>query len=239
MHASTHSAIADIYPRRTLAGRLFDGPTLVQVTPPNPSRRMFGAIQNRVRPGSHVYSRYIESKEFAKAVYEDKYRGEKYVCDMSVVEPHDHRSVILYSLNSESRVVGTLRLCLDTGDGLPMANDVADVISALRRQGQTVAEPGRFATTAGKRISRCLISAAYEIARVAGIDVYLMQCRADHCDFYASQLAAQVLENYPAPEGCVNMIWRVAETPDAFFTRFGRNRLELENPLLEPENEDD
>lgn len=231
MFGVTRSIVADVKPDLVLARKLFNGPTLIRVAPPARSQSLFESIHSHVQPGSRFYARYIEAKEFAKGVYEDKYGGEDYVGQMSVTEPHDHNAVILYALGRNNCVVGTLRLCLDAGNGLPMADDVCGVLSTLRRQGQTIAEPGRFATAAGKRVSGCLISAAYEVACAAGITVYLMQCRADHCDFYASHLAAEVLVNQPAPEGCVNMIWRVADTPAAFFNRFGRNRLELKRLL--------
>lgn len=212
---------------------LFDGPTLVQVGA-RLHDKAFKQIRQSVQTDSIYYPLYIECKEFAKSVYERKYKHEPYVANMAVREPHDKHSVIVYSLDTAGRVNGTLRLCGDSDVGMPMSDDIQEHISTLRRKGLRIAEPGRFATSSCT--SHRLVSAAFEIGCYAGVDLYLMQCRAEHQDFYQSQCAAKELVGYSAPEGCINMVWKIAETPDVFFNRFGSHRESLETLMNELES---
>jgi hypothetical protein len=203
---------------------LFSGPTLIQVAS-RLEENVFKQINLSADQAEDSYPRYIECKAFAKFVYDKRYKGESYVAKMRMLEPHDKHSIFVYSVDRDGWVNGTLRLCLDSDIGLPMADSVANVIDQYRKQGLVVAEPGRFASSTAK--SHCLISAAYEIAHYVGIDVYMMQCRADHRAFYQSQCGAEVLAGYSAPEHCINMIWPIANTPDSFIERFGNNRESL------------
>lgn len=207
--------------------RLFCGPTMIRIGRPTEKQGIFKEISYAVRRGAPGYSTYIESKSYAKQVYVENYTGEKYVDAMSVVEPHDKNAVIVYSRDKKGNIDSTLRMCLDAGSGLPLSEDLAGVVCGFRRQGLTVAEPSRFTSGRGARMGRHLVSAAFEIALLCGIDIYLIQCKSDYCDFYRSNLAAEILENYPAPYGCKNMVWRVSATPKETALSTSSNRVSL------------
>jgi len=205
---------------------LFDGPTLIQVAPPK-DKNIFSMIRRSVKLGYPDYARYLECKAFTKTQYEHFFEAESYVSNMKIVEPHDKQSVILFSTDKYDRVNGTLRICKDSELGLPMGKDVPRVISDLRRRGLFIGEPGRFCQSTGARTYRRMVSAAFAIASYAGMYAYLMQCRLDQQTFYENQVAAEALP-IPAPEGCVNMIWRIANTPEKFIHRFGHTQEQLE-----------
>jgi len=188
---------------------LFDGPTLIQVAPPK-DKNIFRMIRRSVKLGYPDYARYLECKAFTKTQYEHFFEAESYVSNMKIVEPHDKQSVILFSTDKYGCVNGTLRICKDSELGLPMGKDVPCVISDLRRRGLFIGEPGRFCQST-----------------YAGMYAYLMQCRLDQQTFYENQVAAEALP-IPAPEGCVNMIWRIANTPEKFIHRFGHTQEQLE-----------
>lgn len=215
---------------------IFDGPTLIQVAP-RYKNDAFMQIQTLVNQTDDNYPRYIECKAFAKFIYNKQYKNESYVAQMGMLEPHDKNSVFVYSVDKSGLVNGTLRLCRDSDIGIPMKNSVSELIDKYRLQGLHVAEPGRFATST--TTSHRLVSAAYEIARYTGIDIYMMQCRSDHRTFYESRCGAELLPGYAAPEHCINMIWTIADTPELFFSHFGDNRDSFQTLMSTLENQYD
>lgn len=215
---------------------IFNGLTLMQVAP-RYNKDAFVQVHHHVSQFDDNYPRYIECKAFAKYTYDKLYKGESYVAEMRMLEPHDKHSVFVYSVDKAGWINGTLRLCRDSDIGLPMADSVSDVIEQYRKDGLIVAEPGRFATST--TTSHRLVSAAYEIARYAGIDIYMMQCRADHRAFYETNCGAKVLTGYSAPDHCINMIWPIADTPDLFFSRYGNNQNSLRTLMSTLESYDD
>jgi hypothetical protein len=206
---------------------LFDGPTLIRIARPANGQGIFREINYAVHRDSPAFSDYVEAKVCAKRIYVKNFSGEKYVDHVSVLEPHDGNSVIVYSRDCAGDIESVLRLCLDKGHGMPLNSDLVGLVAAFRRQGLTIAEPGRFVSRRSAGMALHLVSAAFEIALHSGIDVYLMQCRVEHCDFYRSRLGAEVLRDYPPPEGCRNMAWKVSATPTKFAQYSSSNRTSL------------
>lgn len=197
-------------------------PTLIELNPA-PRQRLFKSMYRDVRRGQAGYSRYLEAKHLAN----DTYHCKDYVCDIAVCEEEDNRSFILYTLNAFGRISGTLRICRESGRGLPIATSLPQEFPNFISRGLALAEPGRFAIEPESDVVRRFVSAAYEIGTYLELDAHLLQVRTHHVDFYQRFCNAQLLSSETAPPGCTNLVWWLDQTPQLFFRLFGRNMRDL------------
>lgn len=197
-------------------------PTLIELYPAT-HQHLFKSIHRSVRPDDTKFSRYVESK----CLCIDTYNLRGYEYEMSMFEEHDGKALILYSLDQDNQVDGTLRICIDSQIRLPIADSLPEEYPQFRQQGLALGEPGRFAINPESKNFRRFISAAYEIGIYCQLDAYLLQIRSEQLRFYKRFCAAELLSNEHAPPGCTHLIWRLDKTPALFLRVFGNHQSDL------------
>ena len=163
---------------------------------------------------------FLEAKQVCQRVYSRRYPD----YPLALEEPHDANACLLYSRAADGAVSGVLRVCFDSVHGLPAEPSLPFENETLRRCGIRVAEPGRFAIPEGDGLYKGYIRALYQVARAAEVELYLMQVRARHADFYRRNCAASDLDSERAAPGCVNLAWNIRRTPHRFFRVFGADQ---------------
>ena len=180
-------------------------------------------------------SAFLGAKAVCQRVYTERYP--EYA--LAVEEPYDANAVLLYSRSSAHVATGVLRVCFDSDRGLPSECSLSPETDTLRRCGVRIAEPGRFAIADGDRpreaLYKAYLRALYQVARAAGVEVYLMQVRGRHADFYRRNCAAVDLNSELAAPGCVNLAWNIERTPRRFFRVFGPDQGHLDRFLATEE----
>ena len=206
-------------------------PVLIELAPT--SRAEIVAVTH-LDPDAPARSRtdYLSAKRLCCHEYAERYPDYA----IGVEEVHDRHACVLFGRDATTgRVAGTLRVCFDTGAGLPLEPSLGPEVETLRRCGLRLAEPRRFVIRdPGAAVTapfRAYLSAIYQIAKLHDIDVYLMQVRTGRAGFYRRVCAAADLDSGRAADGCVNLAWNLRRTPRRFFRAFGADQSALERYL--------
>lgn len=205
------------------------GLTLLEIDPE--SKALFVAALRGDRGASGWRRAFVEAKAVCQRVYTERYP--EYA--LSIEEPYDENAVLLFSRSPTRGATGVLRVCFDSERGLPSERSLRPETDVLRRCGVRVAEPGRFAISGGEGLYKAYLRALYQVARITRVEVYLMQVRARHADFYRRNCAAVDLNSDLAAPGCVNLAWNIERTPRRFFRVFGAEQTHLESFLANQE----
>ena len=166
---------------------------------------------------------FDEAKRLCQAVYASLYPDYA----LAPTEAYDASACLLYSRGAGGDVTGMLRVCFDSPAGLPIGASLGREIDTLRSCGVSVGEPGRFVIPDGRVLYKAYLRAIYQIAVHCELDVYLMQVRSEHADFYRRNCAASDIGGEDVTPGCTNLAWNIERTPPRFFRAFGADQNHL------------
>ena len=139
--------------------------------------------------------------------------------DSSHGEVYRRNSLNLYSTDNNGKICASMRMIIDTDEGLPEEYYFKQTLAPLRQNGSKILQIGRFATV-GNRMTRTLINdyvqLPYLVPYVLGYDAVVGMVRQSDVDLYVKRYGAELIcrdtgETYGGKQELSTLIWRLAD----------------------------
>ncbi len=155
---------------------------------------------------------------------------------MDLFDQYDRSSCLFFARDSHEDINAMIRVCMNLNGLLPLEPFSRMETESWISEGLKVAVVGRHFCK-GKGFKKN-IQAIYQLGMQFGIDIYLIEARTEHSDYYKKWFGATDIDSYQASSGCVNLRWDLVNTPEVFFKVFGQDQGHLQrffNQYLEGE----